>query len=124
MKLKLKNVTNGYVMGKAKIMIVATNPDRVIFIGTMRELRYCDTVFFKRIRKCKLELVRDGYTYYNIEDGTERAFDDYLVFQLSTNEKGLSQEEIMRYEQENSEDRIQDFYKKEFGFGDKIKKIK
>ena len=124
MKLKLKNVTNGYVMGKAKIMLVAVNPDRVIYIGTMRELRYCDKTFFKKVRKAKLELVRDGWVYYNIEDATERRFDDYLVFQITTKEKGLSQEEIMRYDMENSEERIQNFYEKEFGFGNKIKKIK
>ncbi len=58
--MKLKKLTNGYIMGETNVLIVSTFPDEILFKGKMYDLRFCWNEF-KKIRNQKVVLLRDKW---------------------------------------------------------------
>lgn len=58
--MKLKKLTNGYIMGYTNILIVSTFPDEILFKGKMYNLRFCWNEF-KKLRNQKVVCLRDKW---------------------------------------------------------------
>lgn len=58
--MKLKKLTNGYIMGGTNLLIVSTTPDEILFEGKMYDLRY-NWKEFKKIRNQKVVCLRDKW---------------------------------------------------------------
>lgn len=103
MKLKLKHITKNFVVGENNVMVISTKPERIIYIGTMKELKNSNLRFFKKLRNSKLVAIRSNYKYYeNIYENNmeaDREFENFTVFQIDTTVEGLSTEYIKCYEQ-------------------------
>lgn len=70
--MKLKKLTNGYIMGGMKILLVSTSPDEILFKGKMMDLRYCYRDEFEKLRNQKVIYLRDHWEYET----------NYLVIQI------------------------------------------
>ena len=104
MKLKLKHITSNFVAGETKALVISTQPERIVYIGTIKELKNSKRRFFKRLRKSRLVAIRSGYKYYeNIYDEEknvpDRNFRGYTVFQIDTRIKGLDEVYIECYKE-------------------------
>lgn len=102
MKLKLKNITKSYVAGDNKVIVISTLPERIVYIGTMKELKNSDIRFFKRLRKSKLVSIRYNYKYFKdiyLSSAPDRIFKGYTVFQVDTKEKALKEDYIINYKE-------------------------
>lgn len=58
--MKLKKLTNGYIMGGTNILIVSTFPDEILFKGKMYDLRL-NWNEYKKIRNQKVVCLRDKW---------------------------------------------------------------
>lgn len=58
--MKLKKLTNGFIMGGTNILIVSTFPDEILFKGKMYDLRL-NWNEFKKIRNQKVVCLRDKW---------------------------------------------------------------
>ncbi len=59
--MKLKKLTNGYIMGGTNILIVSTFPDEILFKGKMYDLRF-NWNEFKKIKNQKVVFLRDKWS--------------------------------------------------------------
>lgn len=58
--MKLKKLTNGFIMGGTNVLIVSTFPDEILFKGKMYNLR-CNWNEFEKIRNQKVVCLRDKW---------------------------------------------------------------
>lgn len=58
--MKLKKLTNGFIMGGTNILIVSTFPDEILFKGKMYDLRF-NWNEFEKIRNQKVVCLRDKW---------------------------------------------------------------
>lgn len=58
--MKLKKLTNGFIMGGTNVLIVSTSPDEILFKGKMYDIRY-NWNEFKKIRNQKVVFLRDKW---------------------------------------------------------------
>lgn len=70
--MKLKKLTNGYIMGGTNLLIVSTTPDEILFKGKMYELR-ANWDEFEKIRNQKVVCLRDKW---------ENKHEHFLVIQI------------------------------------------
>lgn len=70
--MKLKKLTNGFIMGGTNILLVSTCPDEILFKGKMYALRFCWSEF-KKLRNQKIVFLRDKWS---------KEEEHYLVIQI------------------------------------------
>ena len=99
--MKLKKLTNGYIMGGTKILLASASPDEILFKGKMMDLRYCYRNEFEKLRNQEVIYLSDHW-----EDE-----DNYLVIQI---EKPKNFKPIISdFDLENFAKEIDNFIEKE-----------